>query len=69
MQGNPTRVKSSRRQARRLVKIAHPHGQKIRPCSATASQHHIERRCDKIADGQSPETARLSQILIFGSSA
>jgi hypothetical protein len=49
MQGNPTRVKSSRRQARRLVKIAHPQGQKIRPCSATAWQHPNERRCDNLA--------------------
>jgi hypothetical protein len=28
MQGNPTRIKSSRGHARRLVKIAHPQGQK-----------------------------------------
>jgi hypothetical protein len=67
MQGNPTRIKSSREQARRLVKIAQPRGQKIRPCSAAAWMHHIERRWEKNSEtGNHLKPLSFSGVPIFG---
>jgi hypothetical protein len=67
MQGNPTRIKSSREQARRLVKIAQPRGQKICLCSATVARrrNHILSSSPRTRDPYGAESRYGNEVDAF----